>query len=158
MTDVSPLQHEIRQTRPFRSPSQEGAVGLMRTADQVRRHFGEVLAPYGITLTQYNVLRVLRGAAPEGLPTLEVAERLIEQTPGITRLMDRLDARGWVRRERCPEDRRQVLCYITTAGAELLGRLDGPMDEADEAALQGLSRSEQGQLIELLDRVRAGLG
>jgi len=157
MNETSPLQREIRQSRPFRSPSQEAAIGLMRTADQVRRYFASVLAPEGITLAQYNVLRVLRGAGPEGLPTLEVAGRLIEQTPGITRLLDRLDARGWVRRERCPSDRRQVLCYITKSGSELLARLDAAMDEADEEALSALSRREQRQLIQLMDRVRASL-
>jgi DNA-binding MarR family transcriptional regulator len=150
----SPLQREIRQTRPFRSPSHEAAVGLLRTADLVRRQVCEVLAPYGITPAQYNVLRVLRGAGPEGLPTLEVAERLIEHAPGITRLLDRLERRGWVRRERCREDRRQVLCYLTSAGEELLARLDGPVEAVDEAALKGLTERQQQELIDLLDRVR----
>ncbi len=153
----SPLQREMRQTRPFRSPGQEAAVGLLRTADLLKRHFTAVLEPYGITLPQFNVLRILRGAGPAGLPTLEVGERLIEQAPGITRMMDRLEARGWVRRERCPEDRRQVLCHLTPKGSRLLAKLDSPMNRADESALQGLKRSEQRQLIALLDAVRAGL-
>lgn len=127
----------------------------MRTADLVRRLFLEVLAPHGITLAQYNVLRVLRGAGPEGLPTLEVAERLIEHAPGITRLMDRLERRGWVRRERCAGDRRQVLCFLTEEGHGLLAELDAPMDRADEEALSGLSRAQQRELIRLLDLVRA---
>lgn len=153
----SPLQREMRQTRPFRSPGQEAAVGLLRTADLLKRHFTAVLEPYGITLPQFNVLRILRGAGPAGLPTLEVGERLIEHAPGITRMMDRLEAHGWVRRERCPEDRRQVLCHLTAKGSRLLAKLDSPMDRADESALQGLKRSDQRQLITLLDAVRAGL-
>ncbi len=153
----SRLQRETRQTRPFRSPGQEAAVGLLRTADLVKRHFTAVLEPYGITLPQFNVLRILRGAGPVGLPTLEVGERLIEQAPGITRMMDRLEARGWVRRERCPEDRRQVLCHLTPKGSRLLAKLDSPMNRADESALRGLKRAEQRRLILLLDAVRAGL-
>ncbi len=129
----------------------------MRTADLLKRHFTDVLEPHGITLPQFNVLRILRGAGPGGLPTLEVGERLIEHAPGITRMMDRLEARGWVRRERCPEDRRQVICHLTRKGSRLLAKLDSPMNRADESALQGLKRSEQRQLIELLDAVRAGL-
>lgn len=153
----SRLQREIRQKRPFRSPSQEAAVGLLRTADLLKRHFTAVLEPNGITLPQYNVLRILRGAGPEGLPTLEVAERLIERAPGITRMMDRLEVHGWVRRERCAEDRRQVLCHLTPKGARLLAKLDSAIDRADESALRGLERSEQRRLIQLLDAVRAGL-
>lgn len=151
----SALQREIRQTRPFRSASQEAVIGLMRTTDLVRRHFLEVLAPYGITLAQYNVLRILRGAGEEGLPTLDVAERLIEHAPGITRMMDRLEAHGWVRRERCAGDRRQVLCYLTQKGQGLLGDLDECVDRANEEALSGLSETQQRQLSDLLDKVRA---
>lgn len=156
-THTRSLQHEIGQTRPFRSPAQEAAIGLLLTADRVRRSFTEVLAPHRITLPQYNVLRVLRGAGPAGLPTLDVAERLIEQTPGITRMMDRLEARGWVERHRCPDDRRQVLCKLTARGGRLLAALDEPMDGADEAALDGLTRAEQRELSRLLERVRGGL-
>ncbi|MGD8869616.1 MAG: MarR family transcriptional regulator [Gemmatimonadales bacterium] len=151
----SSLQSEIRQKRPFRSASHEAAIGLLRTTDLVRRHFLEVLAPYGITLPQYNVLRVLRGAGKDGLPTLEVAERLIEHAPGITRMMDRLEKRGWVRRERCAGDRRQVLCFLTDEGRRLLSEVDDCMNRADEQALSGLSEAQQRELIWLLDQVRA---
>jgi len=154
---ASRIQREIRQTRPFRSPAQEAAVGLLRTADVLRRHFGSVLEPHGLTLQQYNVLRILRGAGREGLPTLEVANRLIERTPGITRMMDRLEKKGWVSRQRCPDDRRQVLCYLTEAGRQLIAGLDGAVDAADEAAMQGLTQAEQRRLIDLLDRVRGAV-
>src|SRR4029077_205344 len=87
---MSSLQHELRQRRPFTSPAHEAVVGLMRTADLVRRHMTALVEPHGITLQQFNVLRILRGAGDDGLPTLEVAERMVEQTPGVTRLLDRI--------------------------------------------------------------------
>ena len=151
----SAIQREIRQTRPFRSLSQEGVVALLRTADVVRRYIARVLDPYGITPQQFNVLRILRGAGPEGTPTLTIAERMIEEAPGITRLLDRLEAKGMVSRQRCPEDRRQVLCHATPRALDLLGRIDAAMDEADDTALGTLSEEEKTQLIRLLDAVRA---
>ncbi len=152
-----PIEQEIRQTQPVRSPAHEAVLGLARTADVIRRHFVGVLQPFGITPQQYNVLRILRGAGKAGHPTLEIAERMIEQQPGITRLLDRIEAQGWVRRERCAEDRRQVLCYITAAGLKLLQRLDEPVRQADERVMGGLNTAEQRQLAQLLDGVRAGL-
>ena len=130
-------------------------MALLRTADVVRRYIARVLEPYGITPQQFNVLRILRGAHAEGIPTLTIAERMIEEAPGITRLLDRLEAKGMVRRQRCPEDRRQVLCHATPQGLDLLGRIDGAMNEADEGALGTLSEEDKTQLIRLLDAVRA---
>ncbi|HXU45598.1 MAG TPA: MarR family transcriptional regulator [Thermoanaerobaculia bacterium] len=156
MNETSALQREIRQTRPFRSRSQEAMLALLRTADQVHRSFARVVEPHGITLQQYNVLRILRGAGDAGLPTLEIGARMIERSPGVTRLIDRLEAKGWVRRERCPHDRRQVLCWITPAGGTLLGALDGPMDEADEQGLARLPEEDLRHLIRLLDAIREG--
>lgn len=152
----SALQVEIQQRRPFRSRGHEAAVGLLRTTDVLRRTFEKVIAPYGITLQQYNVLRILRGAGEEGLPTLTIAERMVEETPGITRLLDRLEAKGLVWRKRCPEDRRQVLCYLTPAGLDLINRLDDPVHAADDAVVGMLSPEEQETLIRLLDAIRAG--
>ncbi len=151
---VSQIQREIKQTKPFASRSQEAVVSLMRTADLVRRMVGGIVEPHGITPQQYNVLRILRGAGECGLPTLEIAERMIEQTPGITRLIDRLEAKHLVSRERCLTDRRQVFCRITGPGLELLARLDAPLNETDHEVLSGLDRRELAQLVELLDRVR----
>lgn len=130
------------------------AVSLMRTADLVRRAVAVVIDRSGITVQQYNVLRILRGAGKDGLPTLEIAERMIEQTPGITRLLDRLEAKELVRRERCPTDRRQVTCRITDGGMKLLSTLDRPVAEAEKAALSGLTPPQLRQLITLLDRTR----
>src|SRR5204863_9342501 len=108
----SALQREIRQRKPFRSPTQEAVVGLLRSTDRVRRARAGVVEPRGITLQQYNVLRILRGARPRGLPTLEIAARMVEHAPGITRLLDRLEAKTLVRRQRPAGDRRQVVCRI----------------------------------------------
>jgi DNA-binding MarR family transcriptional regulator len=156
MEEMSPLQKEIRQGKPFRSRGQEVVVALIRTADLVRRTVGRVLEPYDITLQQYNVLRILRGAGEQGLPTLEIGERMVEHAPGVTRLLDRLEAKRLVRRQRCPEDRRQVLCWLTPAGAELVAKLDEPVDSADAEAVAMLGPEDQERLLRLLDAVRAG--
>lgn len=152
---ASLLQREIRQTKPFRSPAHEAVLALARTADLVRRDFCHLVEGEGISEEQYNVLRILRGAGEAGLPTLEIAARMIQQTPGITRLLDKLEVKNLVRRMRCPEDRRQVLCWITALGLELLTRLDRPADQAALDSMKALTVSEIRQLIGLLDRVRA---
>ncbi len=151
------IAEELKQSRPFPAKSQEAAVALMRTADLVRRAVASIIEPRGITVQQYNVLRILRGAGERGLPTLEIADRMIEQTPGITRLIDRLEAKKLVARERCATDRRQVFCRITPEGLELLAALDKPLTESEEGALGTLGQQELQQLLELLDRARTGL-
>jgi DNA-binding MarR family transcriptional regulator len=151
---ASTLQREIKQKRPFRSRRQEGVLSLLRTADLLRRTLSTFVERHGITLQQYNVLRILRGAGNDGLPTLEIAGRMIEQSPGITRLMDRLETKRLVRRERCPHDRRQVLCFITPAGLTLLAGLDDPMHNADESFLEGVPAADVERLIRILDGVR----
>jgi DNA-binding MarR family transcriptional regulator len=150
-----PLQQEIRQRRPFRSPAHEAIVGLLRTADHVRRRLAAVIEPSGVTVQQFNVLRILRGAGRDGLPTLEVAARMVEQTPGITRLLDRLEARHLVRRQRCPRDRRQHLCWITPAGQVLLEDLEAPVLRIGENLLTNLDDGRRAALIDMLDEVRA---
>jgi len=153
---TSALQQEIRQRRPFQSPAHEAVVALMRTADLVRRQVAALVEPYGITPQQFNVLRILRGAQPDPLPTLEIGERMIEEAPGITRLLDRLEAKGLVSRARCLKDRRQVHCRITSEGLDLLKLLDAPVSAAEEAVMKPIGRAGQQQLIGLLDRLRAG--
>src|SRR4051795_6492455 len=154
---MTSIQHELKQTRPFASKGEEAGVALMRTADLLRRIGATVLGPHDLTEQQYNVLRILRGAGERGLPTLDIAERMIEETPGITRLIDRLEAKKLVTRERCSVDRRRVYCRITKAGFELVFALDEPVQEVAEAALNGLKKRELAQLIGLLDRTREGI-
>ena len=152
---MSRLQRELKQRKPFQSQAQEALLGLMRTTDLIRRQASAFIEPHDITLQQYNVLRILRGGGTDGVPTLEVAERMVEQTPGITRLLDRLEAKGFVKRERCPKDRRQHLCWITPAGAALLDALDGPMVQFGERLMKGLKHDQRATLIRLLDALRA---
>jgi DNA-binding MarR family transcriptional regulator len=151
----SALQHELRQRRPFQSAAHEAVVGLMRTADLVRRHMTAIIEPHGITVQQFNVLRILRGAGDEGVPTLEVADRMIEQTPGVTRLLDRLEAKELVRRQRCPKDRRQHLCRITPKGLALLDKIDPLTHAAHDESLKGLRQKDRVTFIRLLDAIRA---
>src|SRR5918911_1573795 len=134
-----PILRELKQPRPFASPAQEATVALLRTADVVNRLVDSVIERHGITGQQYNVLRILRGAGKQGLPTLEIADRMIEQTPGITRLIDRLEKKRLVSRERCPTDRRQVFCRITREGLALIARLDLPIRNTDNLALASLN-------------------
>lgn len=139
----------------FRSREQEATLGLLRTADAVKRSLAQVIEPHGITPQQYNVLRILRGAGPDGLPTLSIGERMIEQTPGVTRLVDRLERKGLVARTPCPKDRRRVFCRMTTKGLDLLKELDDPINRWDSRAVSVLPPSDLDLLVDLLDRVRA---
>jgi DNA-binding MarR family transcriptional regulator len=148
------LQKELRQTTPFRSAAQEAAISILRTADVVRRRLSSVIEPHGITLQQHNVLRILRGGGGKPLTASEVGDRLIEQTPGVTRLLDRLEDKGLVRRERSAEDRRVVYTWITDAGRELLRELDDAVDRADEEAVGSLTREQCEQLSAILEQVR----
>ena len=152
----SAIERELKQTRPFPTRGGEAAVSLMRTADLLRRLLEQALEPSGVTAQQYNVLRILRGARPEPLPTLEIAERMIERTPGITRLLDRLEAKKLVRRDRCESDRRQVLCTITAAGLELLRDVDVIVNDIESRNFGRLSDVQTRQLIRLLDAIREG--
>src|SRR5215218_8271238 len=128
--DGSALQAEIVQRRPFHSIKAEVAVGILRTAALLERHFAQVVARTGVTVQQYNVLRILRGAGSDGLPTLVIRDRMIHAAPGITRLLDKLEKAGLARRERTASDRRQVFCYITDQGHAIVDELDEEMREA----------------------------
>ena len=128
-------------------------IAILRSADRLRRRGEALLAPHDITLQQFNVLRILRGARPDGLCTLTIAERMIEQTPGITRLIDRLEKKELVRRVRAAKDRRQVWCPITPAGERLLARLDDPVESFDRAAVRRLSPADQDRLTALLGQL-----
>lgn len=149
------LRSEIVQRRPFHSLKAEVAVSILRTAALIERHFAQVVARTGVTIQQYNVLRILRGAGEEGLPTLVIRDRMIHAAPGITRLLDKLEKAGLARRERTSPDRRQVFCFITQQGLDMLKTLDEEMRQADEMAVGDLDDTEQAQLVKLLEGVRA---
>lgn len=148
----------IKQTQPFASIRQEAHIAMLATTDALRRPMTELFARAGdLTHQQYNVLRILRGALPDGLPTLEIADRMVERTPGITRLIDRLEAKGLVTRTRSETDRRQVFCRLTPAGSRLLAGLDQPVEAHAEQLMAGLDDRQVRQLIRLLDKLRQGL-
>ena len=147
------ITDEIKQTRPFRTRSQEATVALMRTAHVLRRQAEAVVAPEDITLQQYNVLRILRGARGP-LPTMEISVRMIEPSCGITRLIGTLEERGFVKREQWEGDRRQVLCQITSSGLRLLERLEAPMNRLDDATTGTLAPGQVEALLEILGEIR----
>jgi DNA-binding MarR family transcriptional regulator len=153
---TSELREELKQTRPFHSPAHEAVISILRTAAVVQRHISQVVEAGGVTIQQYNVLRILRGAGEAGLPTLAIRDRMIEEAAGITRLLDKLEAAGYVIRERSTPDRRQVLCQITPNGLALLASLDAPVDAVNDTALAGLEEGEKTTLIQLLGAIRAG--
>lgn len=151
----SAVQSEIRQTKPFRSAAQEATIALLRTASIVSRALARVVEPAGLSLAQYNALRIIRGAGASGIPTLSIRERMIEEGTTITRLLDKLEDAGLIRRERTFPDRRQVMCFASDAGRALLDKLDARVDAADEEAMAALTDAQRDRFIELLDTVRS---
>lgn len=151
----SAIQTEIGQQRPFRSARQEATVALLRTASVVRRALERVIEPSGLSLAQYNALRIVRGAGAGGIATLAIRERMLEDGTTITRLLDKLETAGLVRRERALPDRRQVICHATDDGKRLLDEVDPLVDASDAAAVATLAEEEVEHLVRLLDAVRA---
>jgi DNA-binding MarR family transcriptional regulator len=148
----------VRSARPAgsRQMSRGGALvyDILRTAGFLRRFYADVFDRRDITYQQYNVIRILRGAGPEGLPTLEIAKRMIDQTPGITRLLDRLEKKRLIRRERPTNNRRKVMCYVTDKGLQLLREMDPDLQERVKTAAQCLNDAEIDQLLSYLARIR----
>ena len=149
------LQAELKQSRPFTSREQEAYLALLRTADALQSQVEDWLKGFGLTGTQYNALRILRGAGPEGLPCREISERMITHDPDITRLLDRLEDRGLVKRARANLDRRVIYGKISSAGLKVLREIDGPLEKKGREMLRHVSQGKLQQLIELLELVRA---
>ena len=149
------LQAEMGQPRPFKSLNQEAAVALLRTASLVTRAFARLVEPAGLSWAQYNALRIVRGAGRAGIATLAVRERMIDEGTTITRLLDKLEAAGLIRRERSLPDRRQVLCRATDQGRRLLDQLDPKVDALDEEVVGFLPAARIEELVETLDEIRA---
>ena len=150
----SSLQQEMRQSRPFKSVRQEATVALLRTASLVTRAFSRVIEPSGLSFAQYNALRIVRGAGAGGIPTLAIRERMVDEGTTITRLLDKLEMAGLVRRERSLPDRRQVICHATESGKQLLDELDPQVDALDEEVVGSLSSARLKEFIRTLDEVR----
>jgi DNA-binding MarR family transcriptional regulator len=151
------LRDEIQQTRPFSSLEQEAYLSLGRTWAVLDHAFSEALRPHGITPTQYNVMRILRGAGEKGLCRALVMERMIAKVPDATRLLDRMEAADLIRRERDTGDRRFVTTRITEEGLRVLAVLDKPVQALHRQHLGVLNESELQTLLELLGRVRAAV-
>src|SRR5580658_1615642 len=150
------LQAELRQKVPFTSREQEAYLSLLRTADGLQAQVEAWLKEFGLTGTQYNALRILRGAGPEGLPCSEIGERMITHDPDITRLLNRLEDRGLVERTRARHDRRVIYGKITAAGLKLLREMDGPIEKFGREMLRHVGPERLRQLIALLELVRRG--
>ncbi len=152
------LQTEIRQRKAFGSLEEETYLNVLRTADALHASMEEALKQAGLTPTQYNVLRILRGAGPEGLACRETAERMITRDPDVTRLFDRLEARGLVTRTRERKDRRVIITRITRAGLQILRGLDKPVAESHRRSLGHLRARRLRLLSRLLEQARETSG
>ena len=150
------LQRELKKKRPFESPEQEVILNVMRTNDQFQNRFGRLFRDYGLTSSQYNVLRILRGEG-KPMPCLEVADRMIQVVPAITGLIDRLQNQELVSRERCTEDRRVVYVEVTKKALTLLKRMDEPVNQLHKRLDGHLTRSELKELSRLLEKARMSL-
>ncbi len=148
------LAADIKQTKPFKHLEEEAFLNLLRTADALTQREEGMLDGYGLSHSQYNVLRILRGAGADGLPCGEIANRMITRDPDITRLLDRLERRGLAQRSRESKDRRVVTARITQTGLDLLGSMDEPMVDTLKHLLEHLGPKDLRTLIELLERAR----
>ena len=148
------LKQEIAQQRPFASPHEEALLNLMRTADCINRTFQLTTRKWGITSTQYNVLRILRGARPAGLSCSVIGSRMITAEPDITRLLARLKVLKLIRQQRDRHDRRVVLTFISEAGLQLLHELDPTVEQLPQELLGHLKERDLAQFIHLLEIAR----
>ena len=153
---MAKLKDEIKQKSPFRSVHEEVALAMLRTADLVTLPMTEVLRKAGLSTSQYNVLRILRGAGSEGLPCGEISTRMVRRDPDLTRLLDRLEARGLVQRTRSSADRRVVRATITDDARKLLESLDEPVEESLDSALAHVPKTQLRELVKLLEHIRSG--
>jgi DNA-binding MarR family transcriptional regulator len=148
------LKQEIKQTKPFRSLHEEVVLSMLRTADHLAVPMNDVLREAGLSLSQYNILRILRGAGSEGLPCGEISERMVRRDPDLTRLLDRMEQRGLVTRSRATTDRRVVLASISEEGLRVLGSLDATVDATVRRTLSHMTKDRLNALCELLEEAR----
>lgn len=148
------LREELKQTRPFPRRSAEAAVSVMRTAAILEHELNDVLKPSGLTLTQYNVLRILKGAGEKGLCGREVGERLVSAVPDVSRLLERMEDVGLISRERDATDRRHVTARLAEAGRRLLESVTPGLEAVERARFGRLSESALQAMITSLAHVR----
>lgn len=148
------MRKELKKKGPFESLQQEATLNILRTSDQFENRLGRLFREYGLTSSQYNVLRILRGEG-KPLPSLEIADRMIQVVPAITGLIDRLENQQLVKRRRCEDDRRVVYVEITSKAMAILNKLDKPLSELHKELMGHLSKSELTELVRLLEKSRA---
>jgi len=153
---IPKLQHELKKKRPFESPEEEALLSILRTSDRIQIRSARLLREHGLTPSQYNILRILRGEG-KPLPILEIASRTIAVVPGITGLIDRLERAGFVNRLRCEKDRRIIYVALTDQGMTTLAALDEPVVAEHRKLVGHLSQRELKELIRLLEKVREPL-
>jgi DNA-binding MarR family transcriptional regulator len=153
----SSLATALKQTRPFVSLEQEAYLSILRTASELSYSVDQFFRPFDITPSQYNVLRILRGAGTDGLCRNEISERMVTPTPDMSRLLDRIEKAGWVTRKRAVDDRRQVSTYITKSGMELLERLEPSTRDFVTRLFAGTRVSDLKTVLKVNDRVRTKL-
>jgi DNA-binding MarR family transcriptional regulator len=150
------LQQEIHQTKAIRLLEEEAALNIVRTADVLMLALAGLLKPYQLSPTQYNVLRILRGAGKDGASCKEIGQRLVARDPDITRLMDRLEQRGLVLRDRSTKDRRVVRHQLSKAGLDLTNELDSPIEALHQKTMRHMKAEKLRDLVGLLEEIRAG--
>jgi DNA-binding MarR family transcriptional regulator len=153
-TTTTTLRDEIRQRKPFDSLEQEALLNIIRTSSRLMDAMEDLLKPYGISGTQYNVLRILRGAEENALCRNELRDRMLTRMPDMTRLLDRMEEAGLVTRAREKDDRRMVLTRITAQGRALLDSLDEPVTAFNHELLGHMSQAQLHDLIDLLTLAR----
>lgn len=148
------LANEIKQTKPFALREEEALLNLGRTYEHLQQKVAELLKDYQLTSTQYNMLRILRGAGKDGLTCSQACERMITPDPDVTRLLDRMEARKLIERERSKQDRRVVITRITPEGLELVGRIDQPLAAILKKHLGHIGQDRLQTLIDTLELLR----
>lgn len=148
------LRDELKMSKPFKSVEEEAILSIARTAAVIEHSGAEALKPFNLTITQYNVLRILRGAGGNGLCRNEVGERLVTKVPDVTRLLDRMEAAGLIIRHRGSEDRRFVATRITDKGLELLDKIDRELPAIHARQVGHVSQKRLRELISMLQDVR----
>lgn len=154
VTETGVLQAELRKKRPFDVPEEEAFLNLARTLESLAAPFEQLFRSRGISGSQYNVLRILRGVGGEGLPCSEIAAQMVSRDPDITRLVDRLEKAGLVERVRVARDRRVILVRVTPAGLKLVNELDRPLIELHRKQMGHMTRAELTELSRLLVKAR----
>ena len=149
------LRDELKMNKPFKSVEEEAILSIARTAAVLEHAGAEALKPFSLTITQYNVLRILRGAGEAGLCRNEVGERLVTKVPDVTRLLDRMETAGLIVRQRGGDDRRFVATRITDKGLRLLEKIDRELPAIHGRHLGHVSQKKLRELISLLEEVRA---